>query len=275
MDHLYPPELPAVPSFEAWTVAASILAHTTTLRVGHLVTSNTFRHPALLAKMATSVDVISGGRLELGLGSGSYPPEHERAGIPWPSFAKRSSELGEALEIITSMFRNETTTFKGTHFHVHDLPNRPAPAQAGGPPLHIGGAGERHTLPLVARYADVWNCPTYALADFERKWASVVDHCAAVGRDPATLRVSHEAVMALAPTRAEVDDVVKVAERRYGSPGFGLHEGGYTGTPDDLVARIQRGVDQGITTFIFFTHDRGARETLELFAREVMPAFTS
>lgn len=273
MDHLYPPELPDVASFEAWTAATALLAHSTRLRVGHLVLSSTMRHPALLAKMATSLDVISGGRLDFGLGSGSYEPEHRRAGIEWGTLRERSEQLAEALEIVTSMFANRTTTFSGAHYRITDLPNVPSPAQRPRPPIHVGGAGERCTLPLVARYADVWNCPTYALGALDAKRAVLRDECARIGRDPADVRVSLEAVLALVETRADLDDALRVAERRFGGPGWGLHEGGYIGTPDDIVTRIRDHAALGVTLFVFFTHDRAAPETLRLFAERVMPAF--
>lgn len=273
-DHLYGPELPHQPSFEAWTLATAVLAHTTRLRVGHLVLSNTFRHPALLAKMATSLDVISGGRLELGIGSGSYPAEHERAGIPWGSLAARSAELGEALEVLTSMFSAPTTTFEGAHYSLHDMPNLPPPVQQPRPPIHVGGAGERFTLPLVARYADVWNCPTYALADFDVKQAALARECERIGRAVTDLRVSHEAVLVLVDRDDDLDDAMRLAERRYGGPGWGLREGGYIGTPAMVVERIRQQVARGITFFVFFTHDRADPTTLRRFADEVMPAFT-
>jgi alkanesulfonate monooxygenase SsuD/methylene tetrahydromethanopterin reductase-like flavin-dependent oxidoreductase (luciferase family) len=273
MDHLYPPELPGVPSFEAWTIATAILAQTTRLRVGHLVLSNTFRHPALLAKMATSLDVISGGRLDLGIGSGSYAPEHARLGIPYGKPRLRSEQLAEALEIITRMFRDATTSFSGEHYQVDELPNLPPPVQRPRPPIHIGGGGERFTLPLVARFADVWNCPTYSLGEFERKRDVVVRECAAVGRDPGDIRLSAEAVMVLVETEGQLEKARAVAERRFGGAGWGLHEGGYIGTPETMIARIRDGVARGVSLFVFFTHDRAAPETLRLFAREVMPAF--
>jgi alkanesulfonate monooxygenase SsuD/methylene tetrahydromethanopterin reductase-like flavin-dependent oxidoreductase (luciferase family) len=273
MDHLYPPELPDVASFEAWTVATAVATATTRLRVGHLVLSNTLRHPVLLGKMATTLDVISGGRLDLGIGSGSYPPEHARAGIPWESTRVRSEQLEEALEIVTSMFTGTPTSFEGRHYQVRDLPNLPPPVQRPRPPIHVGGAGERRTLPLVARYADVWNCPTYALGELETKLDVVRAECEHIGRDAAELRVSLEAVLALVETPAELPEALARAERRYPGPGWGLHEGGYIGTPDDVVARIREQAARGITLFVFFTHDRAAPETLRLFAEQVMPAF--
>lgn len=273
MDHLYPPELPDVPSFEAWTLATTLLARTTRLRVGHLVLSATFRHPALLAKMATSLDVLSGGRLELGLGSGSYAPEHERAGIPFGSARERALLLGETLEILTRAFRGPRCDFAGERFTVRDLPNLPPPVQQPGPPLHVGGGGLRFTLPLVARYADVWNCPTYALGELGHKQAALAAECARIGRDPESLGLSLEAVLVLVRERAEVDAALALARRRFAGPGWGLDAGGFVGTPDDVVARITDCVARGITSFVFFTHDRAAPATLRLLAERVLPAF--
>jgi alkanesulfonate monooxygenase SsuD/methylene tetrahydromethanopterin reductase-like flavin-dependent oxidoreductase (luciferase family) len=272
-DHLYGPELPETPSFEGWTLATALLANTERLRVGHLVLCNTFRHPALLAKMATTLDVISGGRLELGIGSGSYEPEHDRAGIPWGTFAERSELLGESLEIITQMFAAPVTTFEGQHFRLDEFPNLPPPMQQPRPPIHVGGVGERRTLPLVARYADVWNVPTYALGEIELKRSVLLAECDRIGRDPSTIRISEEAVLVIAPDDASLGDALAKAERRFGAPGFGLHEGGYIGTPPAIVDRIGERIDLGITSFVFFCFDRASEVTLRLFADEVMPHF--
>jgi alkanesulfonate monooxygenase SsuD/methylene tetrahydromethanopterin reductase-like flavin-dependent oxidoreductase (luciferase family) len=273
MDHLYPPEMPRVPSFEAWTTATAVLARTTRLRVGHLVLSNTFRHPVLLAKMATTLDVISEGRLELGIGSGSYAEEHRRAGIRWGTARERSRDLAEALAILVSMFERDETVFAGERHSVDGIPNRPGPFQRPRPPIHVGGAGERFTLPLAARFADVWNCPTYAVGAFDAKRAALARECERIGRDPASLRTSLEAVLVLARDRAALGPARELAERRFGGPGWGLREAGYVGTPDEIVARLRRDVARGIRSFVFFTHDRADPETLRLFAEEVRPAF--
>lgn len=269
MDHLYPPGLPGVPSLEAWTLASALLTSTTTLRVGHMVGCNNFRHPALLAKMATSLDVISGGRLVVGLGSGSFSIEHDQAGLPWGSFAERTERLEEALEIVTRMFASDVTTFEGRHYSVRDLPNLPRPVQAP-PPVLVGGSGSR-TLELAARYADIWNCPTYALGKLDETVHGLRQACTLVGRDPSDIRLSMEAVLVLGATDDDAAAALAVAERRYGAGGFGLHEGGFIGTPDTLVAKLRAHVDRGITHFVFFTHDRGERDTLELLADKVVP----
>ena len=273
MDHLYGPGLPDRPALEAWTLATALLARTSRLRVGQMVLSATFRHPALLVKMATTLDAISRGRLELGLGSGAYHDEHDRAGIPWGAVAQRTELLDETLQILVASFTQERVDFAGRRFVLRDFPVLPRPVQQPGPRLHIGGAGERRTFPLVARYADVWNCPTYALGELDAKRASLNRACEQAGRDPGSVATSIEAVLVLAADEHSLPEAVALAERRFGGPGFGLHAGGFIGTSGAIRARIGALVDRGVSQFIFFTHDRGDRDTLERFAAEVMPAF--
>ena len=270
-DHLYAPGAPQLPSLEGWTTATALLASTTRLRVGNLVLCNNFRHPALVAKMATTLDVISGGRLELGLGSGSVEREHDEVGIAWGSGQERSERLAEALEIITRMFATPRTDFSGAHYEVRDLPNVPGPVQQPRPPIHIGGAGPKYTLPLVARYADVWNVPTYALADWDSLTATLERNCAAIGRDPASIRRSHEAVLGVAATEAELPDVRDALARRFEpADAYGL-DAGYIGTPAMLVDRIGERVEQGITSFAFMVSLKDAEATMRHFAAHVMP----
>jgi len=272
MDHLYPPGLPEVPAFEAWTTASALAGHTERIRLGHLVLANGLRHPALLAKMATTLDHASAGRLDVGLGSGSFAEEFARFGVDFPPAAERAARLGETLEVLRLLWTDEAPSFHGRHYRLRNAPSRPRPVQRPHPPLHVGGAGERYTLPLVARHADVWNCPTYALAELPRKLEVLRSECTRIGRDPASLRVTEEAVLALAPTRARIAATRALAERRFGAPGFGFAAGGYCGTADDVVARIRERRRLGVDGFVFFLHDRGEQETLELLAREILPA---
>jgi alkanesulfonate monooxygenase SsuD/methylene tetrahydromethanopterin reductase-like flavin-dependent oxidoreductase (luciferase family) len=273
-DHLYSPGQPDRPSYEGWTLASYVLAQTTRLRVGHLVLCNNFRHPSLLGKMATTLDVLSGGRLDLGIGSGSVEQEHQQGGLPWGTFPERSERLAESLEILTRMFTGQPTTFSGRHYEVDDLPNLPPPVQSPRPPIHIGGIGPRRTMPLVARYADVWNVPTYGLARWEESERVLERECASIGRDPSTIRRSQEAMLVLAPDESSLEPALANAQRRFGDEGWGLHAGGYIGTPPMVVDRIGQLVDKGITSFVFFTSDRAEPRTLELFAQQVMPEFS-
>ena len=272
-DHLYAPGLPDQPALEGWTTATALLCGTTRLRVGHLVLNNNLRHPALVARMASTLDVISDGRLDIGIGSGSDPAEHDEAGLPWGSMAARSERLAEALEVLTRMFSGERATFEGGHYRIRELPNLPRSVQQPHPPIHIGGAGVRYTLPLVARYADVWNVPTYALGDWASKIPVLDELCAVAGRDPASIRRSLEAVLVLAASPSSLEPTQTRAERRYGGPGWGLREGGFIGTPSMVVDRIGEAAENGVSLLVFFPSDRGAGDMLELFASEVMPHF--
>ncbi len=269
-DHLYAPGAANLDSLEAWTLATALLSNTTRLRVGHLVLCNQFRHPVLLAKMATSLDHISGGRLELGLGSGSIEDEHSRAGLHWGTFAERSARLAETLEILTRAFAGDTVDFIGEHYSVTGMPVRPGPVQSPRPPITIGGSGERYTLPLVARYADVWNVPTYALGELDHKLSVLRSLCDDIGRDPDTIVMSIEAVMALAADQAALPGVREVAEKRFGNPAFGLREGGLIGTPETIADRLRQLSDKGFGQVVLFTHDRASDPTLELLASEVI-----
>jgi alkanesulfonate monooxygenase SsuD/methylene tetrahydromethanopterin reductase-like flavin-dependent oxidoreductase (luciferase family) len=270
-DHFYGPTLPELPSFESWTLATALLTRTERLRVGHLVLCNQFRHPALLAKMASTLDVVSSGRLELGIGSGSVAQEHQEAGLPWGTLPERTERLEETLEIITRMFSGERTTFKGRYYQLDGLPNLPRPLQDPRPPIHVGGASPRRTFPLVARYADVWNVPTYALDRIPLLVKQVDLACRAVDRDPATLRRSLEAVLVLAADDDGVHAAMTKAQRRFGDPGYQMEAGGFIGTPEVVAARIRDHVALGFDSFVFFTYDRGGEETLRLLAEEVRP----
>lgn len=270
-DHMYGPGVPDIDSLEAWTLATALLNRTERLRVGHMVLCNQFRHPAVLAKMATTLDQISGGRLELGIGSGSIEDEHHRMGLPWGSFAERSDRLRETLEILGQAFADGRIDYTGGHYTVRDMPIRPGAAQRPRPPIVVGGSGEKYTLPLVARYADVWNVPTYGLGEMEHKLAVLRSLCEQIGRDPSTIVMSVEAVLALAPTEAALESVRQVAEKRFGNAAFGLHEGGLIGTPQAVVDRLGELREMGFGQVVLFTHDRASDATLELLAAEVLP----
>jgi alkanesulfonate monooxygenase SsuD/methylene tetrahydromethanopterin reductase-like flavin-dependent oxidoreductase (luciferase family) len=270
-DHLYSPGQPDRDSFEAWTTAAFVLARTERLRVGHLVLDNNFRHPALLAKMVTSLDVLSAGRIEVGIGSGSVELEHDQLGIAWGSASERAERLDEGLAILTDMLAEPMTSFEGRHYRIDAVPNLPRPVQSPRPPIHVGGVGPRLTLPLAARFADVWNVPTYGLADWEDARRQLDRHCEAIGRDPATLATSLEAVLVLVPDDGALDDARALAARRYGSAGWGLEAGGFIGTPPMIAERIRQLADKGVSLFVFITHDRGNPRTIELLGDAVLP----
>jgi alkanesulfonate monooxygenase SsuD/methylene tetrahydromethanopterin reductase-like flavin-dependent oxidoreductase (luciferase family) len=187
-DHLIQPSRPNGPYFEGWTLLAALAARTERIRIGVLVSSNTFRHPALLAKEAVTVDHVSNGRLELGLGAGWYVPEHEKFGIDFPPPAELVDRFREAVEVLDLLLRQEITTYPGQHYRLAEAPTRPGPVQRPRPPFTLGAHGPK-MLRIVARHAETWNSfgtPT----EMKERNAILDDACRAIGRDPATLRRS-------------------------------------------------------------------------------------
>ena len=192
MDHFYQLPMLGPPDwnmFEAYTLLGAIAARTRRARLGTLVTGNTYRNPALLGKIVTSLDVISGGRALLGVGTGWFEEEHTAMGFRFGTLKERFDRFEEALAILVPMLRDERPTFSGKHYTVKDLINRPAPVQAGGIPIMIGGAGEKKTLRLVAEHADESNLPC-SLDEVPQKLVALERHCEAVGRDRDTITVT-------------------------------------------------------------------------------------
>lgn len=178
------------PCLEGWTLLAAYAAQTRRLRVGLMVTGNTYRHPAVLAHMAATVDVISNGRLDLGIGAGWNEYEHTSMDIPLFAPGERIRRLDEACEMIKRLFTQHTTDFEGRYYRLRDARCEPKPVQQPHPPFVIGGGGEQLTLRVVARHADVWNFASGPVETFQHKRRVLHEHCAAIGRDPAGIRLS-------------------------------------------------------------------------------------
>jgi F420-dependent oxidoreductase-like protein len=184
-DHLVQPSRPTGPYFEAWTLLAALAARTERIRVGVLVSCNTFRHPAVLAKQAVTLDHVSGGRLEVGLGAGWYEPEHAMFGIPFPDTAELVGRFREAVQVVDLLLRQELSDFDGRYYQLRGARSRPAPVQAPRPPMLLAAFGPR-MLRTVARYADTWNA--FGKPEEMRERNQLLDHyCHEAGRDPNTL----------------------------------------------------------------------------------------
>lgn len=169
---------------------AAFAAHTQRIRLGVMVTGNTYRHPAVLAHMAATLDVISNGRLDLGLGAGWNEYEHRSMGLALYPAGERIQRLGEACEVIKRLFTQAVADFDGQYYQLQEARCEPKPLQQPYPPLVIGGSGERRTLRVVAQYADIWNFAGGPVEEFVHKVGVLKRHCAAVGRDPATIQLS-------------------------------------------------------------------------------------
>jgi F420-dependent oxidoreductase-like protein len=190
-DHFYPIfDDSTGPCLEGWVTLTALAQATRRLRFGTLVTGNVYRHPAVLANMAATLDIVSGGRLELGLGAGWNEEECAAYGIDLPPLKERFDRFDEACEIILSLLSNETTDFDGRHYKLTAARCEPKPVQRPHPPLCIGGVGEKRTLRTVARLAQHWNLPGGGPDVFKQKRDVLVAHCADVGRDPAEIITS-------------------------------------------------------------------------------------
>ncbi len=178
------------PCFEGWTMLSALAAQTSRLRLGLMVAGNTYRHPAVHAHMAATVDVISGGRLDFGVGAGWNVYEHESMGIPLYPPGERIRRLGEACEITRRLFTQPLTDFDGQYYHLDQARLEPKPIQKPYPPFVIGGSGEQLTLRVVAEYADIWNFTGPDPSIYPHKIAVLREHCATIGRNPDEIEFS-------------------------------------------------------------------------------------
>lgn len=208
MDHFYQLPLLGPPDnemLEGYTLLGAIAARTTTVKLGTLVTGVTYRNPAILAKIVTTLDVISAGRAFLGIGAAWYDVEHEALGVDFPPLKERFERLEEAVQICRAMFRGERPTFEGQHYRTKDAINSPAPVQPGGPPIMIGGQGEKKTLRLMAQYAEMANF-TSGIDELPRKLEVLAGHCEALGTDYDAINKTPLGIMALGRTMEEAED---------------------------------------------------------------------
>jgi len=270
IDHMFPKGMPDVDLLEGWTTLAGLAEATKRLRLGLLVTCNSFRNPALLAKMAATVDHISHGRLELGLGAGWMEEEYRAYGWPFASVGERLAQLGEALEVITRLTTESPATFHGKHYTLEEAPFAPKPLQS--PiPITIGGAGEKVLLALVARYAQRWNCPMPAAPEVARLLGVLEGHCRKIGRDVAEIVVSEQTAVIVGRDDAHLREKRQLARMMIGG-WVDIKTMAVVGNPAQVIEGLRAKIDRGVRDFAIVFGDLGMQDTLELFAAQVVPA---
>jgi F420-dependent oxidoreductase-like protein len=257
-DHVHNlgPDGPMAPMLEAYTVLAAVAGRTRSLRLGVLATSVTYRPPALLAKMATTLDVVSNGRAILGIGAGHPRTEGEQRsyGIGFPSIRERMDRLTEALQIIRLMFREPVASFDGRYYQIDGAHNRPRPVVPGGPPILVAGSGEKRLLPIVARYADACNLSFPSgdhLGVLPHKFDVLATHCAAAGRDPSQIRKTYKALLVVDRSSARAHEIWSEWRAARRLPDLGASHGVFVGTPDQVVNGVAAFIDAGIDEMIF------------------------
>ena len=247
MDHLY--QIPGVgpvtdPMLEGWSVLAALARETSRVRLGTLVTGVTYRNPALLAKTATTLDVISGGRALFGLGAAWNDVEHDGYGFEFPPLRERMDRLDEALTIVRAMFTEERPSFEGHFYRIREALNEPRPIQPGGPPILVGGGGEQRTLRIAARHADLTHWFAIGIEALRRKTEILERYCAEIGRDPASIERTIGAPVIVAANDAEAQAFLERMpqdRRPYAE----------VGTVQQMAGAMRPYLDAGFTGFTF------------------------
>jgi alkanesulfonate monooxygenase SsuD/methylene tetrahydromethanopterin reductase-like flavin-dependent oxidoreductase (luciferase family) len=259
------------PILECWTTLAALSAITTHIRLGTMVTCASFRNPALLAKIAASLDVISGGRLEFGIGAGVQKTEHRAYGFPFPKPRVRIERLKEAVEIIKKMWTEEKASYAGKHYKIEDAVCEPKPLQKPHPPITIGGGGEKLLLKVTAQHANRYDwgyLPSLEL--YKHKLKVLESHCKAVGRNFQEIEKScwPGGQIIIAQNRRELSEKI-VREKPKSVALEDFERTALIGTPDECVKKMQPYVDLGVTHFMLFFGDLPNLGSLRLFAETV------
>jgi F420-dependent oxidoreductase-like protein len=274
MDHLHQIPVVGPPTnfmMEGPTILAGLAARTSTVNLGLLVGGVTYRNPVLHAKITTTLDIISGGRIWQGLGAAWFEAEHRAYGFDFPPLGERFERLEEALQITRAMFTEGTATFDGQYYRADGALNNPRPLR-GDIPIVIGGSGERKTLRMVAQYAD--GCNLFGDVDRARHLLGVLEaHCERLGRDPAEITKTRMAVIAIAPTHEQALAKVE-AMRRAGIPEARVASV-MAGDPDEIAQRAQAFAEIGIDGMTLSMPDVHDLEAVELVGRALGPVFAS
>lgn len=270
-DHFHNVPRPAHETvFECWTALAALSQVTERIRLGQMVGCNSYRNPALLAKITSTLDVVSNGRLEWGIGAGWYENEYRAYGYDFPKPKDRIGMLRETVEIVRSMWSERETTYKGKYYEVVRANCDPKPMQSPRPPILIGGGGEQLTLRVVAELAD---CSNFGgeLSEWTRKRDTLWGHCDAVGRDPRQIRLTWSPEIFIRRTDAEIASAG--SRSLWGEDVESWRAGNLVGTPEEVADKVGRYIAAGCRGFVPWCADYPDTESMELFATEVMPRF--
>lgn len=274
-DHFFPIlSDPSGPCYEGWIALAALACETSLAQLGVLVTGNTYRHPAVLAKMGATLDHTSGGRLIMGMGAGWFELEHAAYGIQFGSTAERIRRLDEAAEIIKRLWTEKQVTFEGRYYQLKEAYCEPKPLQQPRPPLMIGGSGEKLMLRVIARHADQWN--TFGSPEvFRHKIEVLKEHCAAIGRDFGEIEVSWAGAALITESNDLKDDMVRRMAEAFGAPPEMVAKGMLVGPVEEVRDRITDYIDAGVTHFITIMNAPFDHDSIRRFAEEVIPSFRS
>lgn len=266
-------------SLEAYLSFVMAAERTSTIRFGPLVSPVTFRHPSDIGRMSAQIDALSGGRFVMGLGAGWNEAEHRAYGLAFPSTKERFDRLEEAIQVIRALWEEGPASFDGRYFRLEGANPHPKPARAGGPPLLIGGAGERRTLRLVAQYAAEWNAVNLSPEVYAEKTSVLAGHCEATGRDPGSIARSMMAFGIIGPSGEAVDYATRKVMSIFGARDQPLDEfrrkmrerGMIVGSTDEVVDTLGRLAESGLQEVMFQHFDFDSDDVPEYLANEIAP----
>ncbi len=274
-DHFFPILTdPTGPCLEGWISLTALAAATSRIEAGVLVTGNTYRNPAVLAKMAATLDHTSNGRLIMGIGAGWFELEHTAYGIPFYTTAERIRRLDEAAEIIKRLWSEHQVTFEGRYYQLKDAYCEPKPVRQPRPPIMIGGSGEKMMLRVIAKHADQWN--TFGPPELFRHKINVLgEHCNAVGRDINEIEKSWAGMGVVTSSKAEQEQMIKGMAQAFGRPVEEVEPGLLVGEAGLIRDRIHKFIEVGVTHFIMIANPPYNHDSIRRFAEEVIPEFRS
>ena len=277
-DH-YGPSRPGRGSLDAWATLAALAVHTSRVRLGTLVSPVTFRHPSELAKVAATVDHVSAGRVELGLGAGWNESEHTAYGFPFPDLGERMELLEEQVEIVHRSWTEDSFSFTGRHYRLDGCEALPKPLQRPRPPLIIGGEAKPRSVALAVRFADEYNTFLASPAEYRERRARLVEACEKAGRDPASLRYSVMATCVVGADRGEVLERTRLVESLFGDPNEDPEDvlrrradTWLAGTPDEALERLRELADAGVERVYLQHLAHEDIEMVQLVGSELLPA---
>jgi len=257
-------------TFDAWTLMAALAAVTSRVRLGQMCTCALYRPPSLLAKMASNIDVISGGRLDVGIGAGWSKGEFEAYGYRFPSPGERLDMLEEAIQVLLAMWTQDEARFTGEHYSVNGAINRPQPIQKPHPPLWVAGGGEKRTLRIVAQYGDFANFGD-GIEVFRHKSQVLAAHCEAVGRPFDEIGRTEHQMSVIGYDDSDLRQKLEIAAGRRSCTTEEFAEEHFAVTVPQAVEEMGEFIAEGCTDMILYFYDMGEGDSLELFASEVMP----
>ncbi len=262
---------PAGPCFEGWTLLAALAAQTRRLHAGCLVTSAVYRPPAVLAKMGATLDVVTGGRLEMGIGAGWFEGEARAYGLPFPPTGERLARLDEAIQVIRLLWTNEVSDFAGKYYTLAGARCAPKPVQQPAPAIWVGGQGEKVTLRITAQRADGWDTDMLPLDLYRHKLDVLGEHCQKAGRDPASIRKMIHFSAVIGEDEGDTRRRAESLARRWSTSLDDLHGRVLLGTPSQAAHQLAAYAALGVEHFVLSLQAPYDMRTVELYINEVAP----